>query len=464
MLKIENVSGGYHKKTIIHDIHLQVQKGDFFALLGPNGSGKTTLFKLITGQLPMTKGKVILCGKNIASYSKVERARKIAVLSQEAEVSFDYTVEEIVSLGRYPHQKGLLKALTKKDWDVIEEVMELTKVSEYRKTQFRKISGGEKQRVLLAKALAQEPELLLLDEPTNHLDIKHTFQILDLLKERQQSDALTIFAILHDLNVASLYANRFALLNKGILLEEGDVDLLKEEEILRKVYQVQVNVQSHPTVPKPQLLMTPNYAVKEQKVTFEEFVEIHKNDEVLHVQCKKPLRTISNGMLGDGIQWLRHFCCFSIEDERNCGSEEDLQKLLRLHSIPQEGTVGIITTGKFEDIHIAKRTIENAKVALVTAVNKNHRGICGLNIMLFIDGQFTDGALVNSLIVAQETKLRTLQALGCSGYDGNEALYIAVTQQGELITNGKSKAMEQLIREMVAQSVKEAIQIYEKEG
>ena len=139
----------------------------------------------------------------------------MAVLTQEVQVSFDYTVEEIISLGRYPHQKGFFKQLSKEDRKVIEEVMDITNISQLRKAQFRMISGGEKQRVLLAKALAQEPEILLLDEPTNHLDIKHTFHMLDLLKERQQMMGLTIFAILHDLNVASLYADRIALLHNG---------------------------------------------------------------------------------------------------------------------------------------------------------------------------------------------------------------------------------------------------------
>lgn len=150
MLKIQNVTGGYSNNPILRNIDIEVQNGDFFALLGPNGSGKTTLFKLITGQLPIQKGKVLLSGKDLSSYSKLEKAKKIAVLSQETSVSFDYTVEEIVSLGRYPHQKGILKNLSKKDWHIIEEVMELTKVTEFRHTQFRKISGGEKQRVLLA--------------------------------------------------------------------------------------------------------------------------------------------------------------------------------------------------------------------------------------------------------------------------------------------------------------------------
>ena len=215
MIRIHNLVGGYTETPIINDLDLEIMKGEFFALLGQNGSGKTTLFKLITGQLPIKSGKITLSGKEVQSLSKLEKAKKMAVLTQEVQVSFDYTVEEIISLGRYPHQKGFFKQLSKEDRKVIEEVMDITNVSQLRKAQFRMISGGEKQRVLLAKALAQEPEILLLDEPTNHLDIKHTFHMLDLLKERQQMKGLTIFAILHDLNVASLYADRIALLHNG---------------------------------------------------------------------------------------------------------------------------------------------------------------------------------------------------------------------------------------------------------
>ena len=179
------------------------------------GVEKPPFLNLLQGSYRLRVARLHLSGKEVQSLSKLEKAKKMAVLTQEVQVSFDYTVEEIISLGRYPHQKGFFKQLSKEDRKVIEEVMDITNVSQFRKAQFRMISGGEKQRVLLAKALAQEPEILLLDEPTNHLDIKHTFHMLDLLKERQQMKGLTIFAILHDLNVASLYADRIALLHKG---------------------------------------------------------------------------------------------------------------------------------------------------------------------------------------------------------------------------------------------------------
>ena len=327
MIRIQNLVGGYTETPIINDLDLEINKGEFFALLGQNGSGKTTLFKLITGQLPIKSGKITLSGKEVQSLSKLEKAKKMAVLTQEVQVSFDYTVEEIISLGRYPHQKGFFKQLSKEDRKVIEEVMDITNVSQLRKAQFRMISGGEKQRVLLAKALAQEPEILLLDEPTNHLDIKHTFHMLDLLKERQQMKGLTIFAILHDLNVASLYADRIALLHKGRFLEVGDTDILRKVDQLKKVYEVKVNAQSHPIVPKPQLLMTPEYSTSREIYRFEDSYVMKQTEEYIHVQFDHPLRTISNGVIGEGIQWLKHFCHYYIEkDSHNSHPERTIYR------------------------------------------------------------------------------------------------------------------------------------------
>ncbi|MFJ5762711.1 ATP-binding cassette domain-containing protein [Neobacillus sp. NPDC093182] len=433
MINVQNLVGGYTHSPIIKGLDLEIKKGEFFALLGPNGSGKTTLFKLITGQLPIISGKVSICGKEISSLSKLEKAKKMAVLTQEVQVSFDYTVEEIISLGRYPHQKGIFKQLSKEDRKVIEEVMEITQIGDLRKTQFRLISGGEKQRVLLAKALAQEPEILLLDEPTNHLDIKHTFQMLNLLKERQQTTGLTIFSILHDLNVASLYADRIALLHNGSFLEVGDVDLLRKEDQLKKVYEVKVNAQSHPTVPKPQLLMTPNYFTSSMSLNFEDLYKIRKTEEYIHVQFDKPLRTISNTSIGAGIQWLKHFCQFQ-------GPHHDLQHLMEKYSIPHELSAAVMTAAKLEEMVFVTKEIENIHMmAIVTAW-----GGKSINIMIFIDAYFTDGALVDGYMAATEAKVKALQEFHmidsqtAPAGTSTDTLLLGLTQQGEKISSAGS--------------------------
>lgn len=482
MLEIIDVVGGYKNTPIINGISLEIEKGEFFALLGPNGSGKTTLFKLITGQLPIHKGKVLLSGKEILSLSKLEKAKKVAVLTQEVQVSFDYTVEEIICLGRYPHQKGIIKQLSKLDWKIIEDVMELTKISQYRKTQFRMISGGEKQRVLLAKALVQEPEILLLDEPTNHLDIKHTFQMLDLLKERQQTMGLTIFAILHDLNVASLYADRLALLEKGRFLEVGGVDTLRKEEQLKKVYEVQVKTQSHPTVPKPQILMTPQHSTLSNRLVFSSSYKTAKNNEYIHIEFDQPMRTISNGVIGDGIQWLNHFCNFYVEKYDNCENpKKDLQIWMDKYQIPHQQAVGMMTAVKLEDIVILRQEIEGVEMMVVVTAGADNAvdissgysskaisQIGTINTMLFIDAHFTDGELVDGYMSAIEAKVKALHDLTIRDSQSNtiatgtptDTLVLALTQQRKTPNGGTKTDVRKGIGQIVYQGTKTAVRNY----
>jgi iron complex transport system ATP-binding protein len=483
MITVRNLIGGYSHSPIINGLNLEIQQSEFFTLLGPNGSGKTTLFKLITGQLPIINGEVFLSGIDISSLSKLEKAKKMAVLTQEAHVSFDYTVKEIVSLGRYPHQKGLLKQLTRVDRNVIEEVMEITNISQFRKTPFRMISGGEKQRVLLAKALAQEPEILLLDEPTNHLDVKHTFQMLDLLKERQQRMGLTIFAILHDLNVASQYSDRIAMLYNGSILEIGDVDTFRKTDQLKKVYEVDIKLGSHPTIPKPQLLMTPGYTPNTQILTFENSYQIHQKKEYIHIQFDQPLRTISNGVIGDGIQWLKHFCNFYVAKNYNCSKpDEDLRNWMTKYNIPYDQAVGMMTAVHLEDAVIRKEEIDGIQMlAMVTAgtgnavdiTSRSHSGafqtIGTINIMLFIDSHFTDGALVNGYMSATEAKTKALQDMDIKDPHTNtiatgtstDSLLLGLTQQGEKTPYaGSGTIVGKGIGQIVYEATKEAIKKY----
>lgn len=482
MITIKNVSGGYQHTPIIQNFNLHIDKGEFFALLGPNGSGKTTLFRLITGQLPLLDGEVFISGKSLSHYTKLEKAQKMAVLTQEAHASFDYTVEEIISLGRYPHQKGIFKQLSQTDRQVIKHVMELTDTDKFQKTPFRMISGGEKQRVLLAKALAQEPDILLLDEPTNHLDIKHTFHMLDLLKE-QQGEGLTVFAILHDLNVASLYANRIGLLEKGILVEAGDVELFRKEKKLEQVYGVEVKTQSHSEVPKPQIHMTPKHAHEREPIDFVNAYTIKKNDSFIHVQFDQPLRTISNGVLGEGIQWLKHFCNFHVDKHyQSTDPKRDVQCWMEKNQIPHEQAVAMMTSVDLANMVMDVKVMNGIQMmAIVTAGVGNavdiaadyeadaHSKIGTINTMLFIDANFTDGALVNGYMSATEAKAKALHDLKIkdplsSTYatgTSTDALLLALTQQGEKTPYaGSATAVGKGIGKLVYTTTQEAIRKY----
>jgi iron complex transport system ATP-binding protein len=262
MLKVCNVSAGYRKeRLVLNEVSMEVKKGEFYALLGPNGSGKTTFIKALLDpkQLNMN-GTVEIAGKEVRQYNKEELARVTAVLSQEHAVSLDFTVEQIVLLGRYPYQgKGLFNTYKKEDYAIVDECLRKTNSLAFKHKYFQDLSGGEKQRVLLAKALAQSPQLLFLDEPTNHLDIKHSIELLNLLKELQLNNGLTIVAILHDLNLASLYADRLALLKDGKKIAEGDASLLLNESLLMSVYGVELISSMHPVMGKPQISFIPEY-------------------------------------------------------------------------------------------------------------------------------------------------------------------------------------------------------------
>ncbi|WP_203290207.1 ABC transporter ATP-binding protein [Metabacillus sp. cB07] len=321
MLQVKNLSGGYDaKKTVIHDLSFTIKKGDFLALAGPNGSGKTTVIRLIMGALPVRNGAIFLDGKKLSSYSQKELARKTAVMTQENQSGLDFTAEEIVMLGRYPHQKGMFfKEHSDADRKAAEKAMRQTAVWPYRNRPFHALSGGEKQRVLLAKALAQEPELLLLDEPTNHLDIKHTKELLELLKTLQKEMSLTILAILHDLNLASLYADQIALLNRGVLA--GCYDGLKKEneQTFSDVYDLSLHFSSHPAAPKPHITLSPDY-LQGKRSDLLSALHIDQGTPPI-ITMEQPFRMLTTGPKGSGLHWSSRL-------EVNSGQKETAAQLI----------------------------------------------------------------------------------------------------------------------------------------
>ncbi|TYR81739.1 ABC transporter ATP-binding protein [Priestia megaterium] len=324
MIELRGVTGGYHrKKPTVKNITFQVEKGSFCALLGPNGSGKTTLVRLMMNVISIHQGEILLEGKPVDSYSAVQLAKKIAVMTQENQIGLEFTVREIVALGRYPFQsKSLLSTESKEDRAIIEQVMKLTDVWRYRNHLFNALSGGEKQRVLLAKALAQEPEYLLLDEPTNHLDVKHTMELLHLLKKLQLETNLTIVAILHDLNIASLFADDAVLLKEGEVHEIGVDNIFGENDTLKNVYDVDLYLSHHPVVDKRQLAYIPSKSEKKPLV-FADLYELTELDDCVTLTFQQSFRTVSIGKQGKGIHWCRKI----IQSERE-NQERDHQALL----------------------------------------------------------------------------------------------------------------------------------------
>lgn len=486
MIKVERLSGGYGREQIVDDVSFEVQKGEFFALLGPNGSGKSTIFKLITGVITRSVGKVELQGKPMEALTMTEKARMLAVLSQEEKVFFDFTVEEIVMLGRYPHQRGFLKTISMADRDAVERSMSICKVDHYRYKAFTELSGGEKQRVLLAKALAQEPQVLLLDEPTNHLDIRHTFEMLNLLKEWQRTNELTVFAILHDLNVASLYADRIALLRDGQIVEIGSVHMLSKEKQLEEVYGVRVNAGSHPKMAKPQLFLSPhNEELYPATGSFSSMFDLKRDESLIYLRSPQPLRTISNGVIGEGLGWARHFCNFHVDKNYNCSNpQQDIHDWLDERGIPAEETIGMMTAVQLEDMVMLTHEVSDYScLAVVTAGVGNAvdiaadshpeavRRIGTINTMLFIDGHLTDGAMVNAMLSATEAKTKAMHDMqikdkmtgSIATGTSTDSLLIACTQRGVATPYaGSGTVVGKRLGQLIYQATKQAIGKYQK--
>lgn len=258
LLSAQNLSFSYHTVPTLSDIDFILERGALRALLGPNGSGKTTLLKLLTGILQPTVGSVSYKGTNLAKMTRREAARRIALVPQEMNLQFGFTVEQMVMLGRTPHVKALAGA-SKQDRAIAAQMIELTEIGEMRERVVTELSGGEQQRVVIAMALAQQPQVLLLDEPTVHLDINHQLEILELLRRLNREQGLTVLATMHDLNLAALYFDDLVLLEQGRIVAAGTPAQVLSVEQIRSVFHANVMVQPHPTRQNsPQVVLLPD--------------------------------------------------------------------------------------------------------------------------------------------------------------------------------------------------------------
>lgn len=234
---VDNVDVDIGNKKIIENINLVLNENSFVGIIGPNGSGKSTLLKSIYRVLKPSGGKIFLQGEDIEKISYRDSAKKLAVVSQSNDINFDFTVIDMVLLGRSPYKK-ILESDNEKDFEIADNALRVVGMETYRDRIFTTLSGGEKQRVLFARALCQDTDCLILDEPTNHLDIKHQIEILKLVKKLNIS---TIMAI-HDLNFALNYCDYLYALKDGKLVGEGEPENLLTEEFIEDVYEVKSDI------------------------------------------------------------------------------------------------------------------------------------------------------------------------------------------------------------------------------
>jgi len=232
-LQINNIACRYEAANVLEEINFSAGEGDYIGIIGPNASGKSTLLKSISKTLKPHTGMVLLNERDLYTLKSVEVAKKIAVVPQESVISFAFTTLEVVLMGRIPHLNRFEMEGTK-DLTLAKKAMQLTNSWYLRERPINQLSGGEKQRVIIARALAQEPKVLLLDEPTHHLDINHQIEILDLIRGLNKEERMVVIAVFHDLNIASQYCHRLILLSKGKIFAAGRAsDVLTQENIER---------------------------------------------------------------------------------------------------------------------------------------------------------------------------------------------------------------------------------------
>jgi iron complex transport system ATP-binding protein len=245
-LEAQNLVGGYTTTPIIHGIDLALQQGEWLSLVGANGSGKSTLLKLLSRILQPQKGTVILDGKAIHSQPAQVVAQKLAILPQQQTIPAGLTVRQLVSLGRTPHQPWWQWELDREDRQKVDQAIVETGIEQFSDRLVENLSGGERQRAFLALALAQAPQVLLLDEPTTYLDIHYQLQLLELLKQLNQQQELSIVTVLHEVNLAARYSDRIAMLKQGSLWDIGTPAEVLTPENLAQVFGVEVIILQTP--------------------------------------------------------------------------------------------------------------------------------------------------------------------------------------------------------------------------
>ncbi len=242
MLKIDNISLGYGTQTdILKNISLEVNKGEILCLIGKNGSGKTTLLRGITGLLPLRSGKITYNDTDLTALDPRERAKLISVVPQAAGLPQGYTVYETVAHGRTPYLNWYGK-ISHADEMIIDNAVRITGLERYADTEVSRLSGGEQQRVILARALAQDAPVMILDEPTNFLDLHYQVTLLNLERSICKEKGLSVIVIIHDLNLAVRVADRIAILHEGHILQTGSPSEVIREDILSEVYDTPVHV------------------------------------------------------------------------------------------------------------------------------------------------------------------------------------------------------------------------------
>lgn len=237
---------GYRNgNAVLKDINLSMATGRFYGLIGPNGSGKTTLLDLLASTVQPDRGTVYFKGKPISAYRRKELARMLAFVPQDFALGFDYSVFDVVLMGRHPHIPRFSNPAAR-DLNMVEEALALMDISHLQNRAVTDLSGGEKQRVIVARALAQDTQVLILDEATSNLDIRHTIEIMRVIADRVRQKEMTVIAAIHDLNLAAAFCDELVVMKAGSIVTQGPVRTILTGPLIQEVFSVEGHVRIHP--------------------------------------------------------------------------------------------------------------------------------------------------------------------------------------------------------------------------
>lgn len=252
MYRVKDMGFRYEKEWILKDINITIKRGEILGIIGPNGAGKTTLLKILGKILQAKEGEISWEGKLLSSIPIRAYAREVAMVPQEHQMVFPYTALEVVLMGRYPYLGGWAFE-TEEDHAIARSAMKILEVEDFSFRLFNELSGGEKQRVMIARALAQKAKVLLLDEPATFLDLRHQMGIFSILKELNRDQGMTLVMVSHDLNMASQFCHQLLLLDRGRMVQWGTPETVLTAERIREIYRCEVIIDSHPGTGKPRV-------------------------------------------------------------------------------------------------------------------------------------------------------------------------------------------------------------------
>ncbi|MEC0232241.1 iron ABC transporter ATP-binding protein [Paenibacillus alba] len=240
MIEVRHVSKFYGNNPVVDDVSIRISKGKVTSFIGPNGAGKSTLISMISRLLSIDSGEILIDGEDVTKAKSQELAKKIAILKQSNHIQVRLTVRDLVSFGRFPYSQG---KLTKEDWQFVDEAIRYMELENMQHKYLDQLSGGQNQRAYIAMVIAQNTEYILLDEPLNNLDMKHSVQIMKVLRRLADELGKTIVIVIHDINFASCYSDYIVAFKQGKVVKEGRTDEMIDSAVLHEIYDMDIAIQ-----------------------------------------------------------------------------------------------------------------------------------------------------------------------------------------------------------------------------